>query len=125
MADPGLFAGSHDLPHERSPMPSRKEEKPPSPEALALLYLRSKRNWTQKKLSARLGLSEEARQISSYEAGGRPLYRDRLEALAAALGYPPEAVDGLLLVDRWIEPVAPEEPFSPVALTTEEHRSRD
>ena len=95
-------------------MPSRKK-KPPPPEALALLYLRSRRSWTQRELTTRLGLTEY-RQISLYETGGRPLTHDRLFAFAATLGYRPEAVDGLLLVDRWIEPVAPEEPFSPVAL---------
>ncbi|MFL6234167.1 MAG: helix-turn-helix domain-containing protein [Thermoanaerobaculia bacterium] len=102
----------------------RKERKPPSPEALALLYMRSERGWTQRKLADRLGLTDHT-QISSYERGGKPLHRERLVSVAAVLGYPPEAVDALLRFNRWLQPSAPAEPASPVALTPGERRSLD
>jgi transcriptional regulator with XRE-family HTH domain len=104
-------------------MAPRKERKPPSAEALTLLYLRSKRGWTQRELAARLGITDRA-LISNYESGGRPLSHKTLLSCAAVLGYPPEAVDGLLRLHRWLHPPEPE-PSSPVALTSEERRALD
>jgi transcriptional regulator with XRE-family HTH domain len=102
--------------------PRKKKRKPPSPEALTLMYLRSKRGWTQKELGDRLGLGDHAR-ISRFERGEKPLYREKLIEFAAVLGYPPEAVDLLLLVHRWLEPVELVEPSGPADLTVEEQRA--
>jgi transcriptional regulator with XRE-family HTH domain len=93
----------------------REGKKLPSSQALALLYLRSKRDWSQKELADRLGVADE-KQISRYERGGRPLSRRTLDTFAAALGYSPEAVEALLFIGAWIEPESPEEPASQVAL---------
>jgi transcriptional regulator with XRE-family HTH domain len=90
-----------------------------SPEALALICLRSERGWSQKKLAAELGFSDE-RQLSRYERGEKALSRENLESLAAPLGYPPEAVDTLLFAFRLAFPEAPEEAASPVAPSPEE-----
>ena len=102
----------------------REERKEPSPEALALLYLRSRRYWSQKELAARMGLADY-KQISRYETGEKPLSRRRLRDFAAALGYSPEAVEALLFIHAWIEPATLAEPQSPLSLTPGEHRSLD
>jgi transcriptional regulator with XRE-family HTH domain len=103
--------------------PRKKKRKPPSPEALILLYLRSRRGWTQKELGDRLGLGDHAR-ISRFERGEKPLHREKLIEFAAALGYPPEAVDLLLEVHQWLEALRnPVEPSSPADLTVEEQRA--
>lgn len=95
----------------------REGKKPPSSQALALLYLRSKRDWSQRELADRLGIADE-KQISRYERGGKPLSRKTLDAYAAVLGYPPEAVEALLFIGAWIEPEDPEEePPSPEPLS--------
>lgn len=100
-----------------------------SPEALVLIYLRSERGWRQKDLAARLGLSDY-RQISRYESGERPLSRETLDAIAAVLGYPREAVDALVSLhplisegprrDAWSRLLTPEErrKIARAALTT-------
>ncbi|HEV2851316.1 MAG TPA: helix-turn-helix transcriptional regulator [Thermoanaerobaculia bacterium] len=100
-----------------------------SPEALALIYLRSERGWRQKDLASRLGLSDY-RQISRYESGERPLSRETLDSIAAALGHPREAVDALVSLhplisdgprqDAWSRLLAPEErrKIARAALTT-------
>jgi transcriptional regulator with XRE-family HTH domain len=107
-------------------MASRKERKPPSAEALVLLYLRSRRGWTQAKLADRLGWADRT-QISRYETDERRLSREHLITMAGALGYPPLLVDALLDLHRWLDPLEPREPSSPVDLTSEElsaiHRS--
>jgi transcriptional regulator with XRE-family HTH domain len=100
-------------------MASRKERKPPSSEGLTLLYLRSKRGWTQKELAARLGFSDDS-LLSRYETGGQQLSHRTLVSFAAVLGYPPEAVDALLSLQSWLQPPQPVEPSSPVDLTSEE-----
>jgi transcriptional regulator with XRE-family HTH domain len=100
------------------------EEKKPSLEGLTLLYLRSKRRWSQKELAARLGLADP-KQISRYETGENPLRREQLDICVAPLGYPPEAVDALLFIGGLIVSEAAEEPASPVALTPEDRRGVD
>jgi transcriptional regulator with XRE-family HTH domain len=89
-----------------------------SPEALALIYLRSERGWLQKELADRHGYTTY-RQLSRYETGDQPLSREALDAFAASLGHSPEAVDALLFVHSLVAPDLPE-PSSPVALTAEE-----
>ncbi|HEY3566474.1 MAG TPA: helix-turn-helix transcriptional regulator [Thermoanaerobaculia bacterium] len=94
----------------------REGKKPLSSQALALLYLRSREDCSQRELADRMGWADE-KMISRYERGSKPVSRRTLDACAEALGYPPEAVDLLLLVDSWIEPDEEEpplaEPFSP------------
>src|SRR5436853_5214801 len=118
-----LYANDGSKPRERSLMP-KEGNKPPSSEALALLYLRSRRDWSQKERALRQGLADPE-QISRYETGGKPLSRRKLDSFAATLDFSPEAADAVLFIDRLIEPEAPEEPFSPVALTAGERRSLD
>jgi transcriptional regulator with XRE-family HTH domain len=89
-----------------------------SPEALALIYLRSERGWLQKELADRHGYTTY-RQLSRYETGDQPLSREALDAFAASLGHSQEAVDALLFVHSLVAPGSPE-PSSPVALTAEE-----
>src|SRR5215210_7664618 len=72
-----------------------------SPEALALIYLRSQRGWSKKELASLLGLPD-ARQLYRYERGEAALRREDLESFAARLGYSPEAVDSLLFVHSLI-----------------------
>lgn len=102
----------------------REGKKPPSSQALALLYLRSKRDWSQKELAGRLGWNDE-KQVSRYERGGRDLSRKTLETVAEVLGYPPEAVEALLFIGRWIEPEGLEEPPPPEPLSPEVRRAID
>ncbi|HEY2291874.1 MAG TPA: helix-turn-helix domain-containing protein [Thermoanaerobaculia bacterium] len=102
----------------------REGKKPPSSQALALLYLRSKRDWSQRELADRLGWADE-KQVSRYERGGRELSRKTLETAAEVLGYPPEAVEALLFIGRWIEPEASEEPPSPEPLSPGVRRAID
>jgi transcriptional regulator with XRE-family HTH domain len=103
----------------------REGKKPLSPHALALLYLRSARDCSQRELADRLGWADE-KQISRYERGGKPLSRRTLDACAAALGYPIEAVDALLFIGAWIEPEEDlDEPPSPEPLSSEERRAID
>ena len=90
----------------------REGKKPPSSQALALLYLRSKRGWSQKDLAARIGLADY-KQISRYETGEKTLSPRKLNEFAASLGYPPEAVEALQFIDGWIEPEDREELLSP------------
>src|SRR3954451_12757576 len=102
----------------------REGKKSPSSQALALLYLRSRRDWSQRELADRLGWTDE-KQVSRYERGGRPLSRKTLETTAEVLGYPPEAVEALLFIGHWIEPEASEEPPSPEPLSPRVRRSID
>lgn len=87
-----------------------------SAESLALLYLRSKRDWTQQRLAEAASLADE-KQISRYETGDKPLSRESLDFLAAFLGYRPEDVDLLVFVDAALTPPAPEADGSPGALS--------
>src|SRR5215207_2945365 len=76
-------------------MRARKPKEPPPPESLALSTLRKARGWTGQELAAAAGTSDQ--MISSYESGRRPPSRERLKALAAAMGYGTEAIDLVLL----------------------------
>ncbi|HEX9940504.1 MAG TPA: hypothetical protein VGG03_00695 [Thermoanaerobaculia bacterium] len=95
-----------------------------SAEALALLYLRSERGWSKKELASHHGYADD-KQISRYETGEKTLHRDHLEALAAPLGHPPEALDALVFIHRLIAPEDPQEPASPVVVTPAERRRID
>lgn len=95
----------------------REGKKPLNSHALALLHMRSARDCSQRELADRMGWADE-KMVSRYERGAKPLSRKTLDACAAALGYPPEAVDLLLAIDAWIdffeeEPPPESEPFSP------------
>jgi tetratricopeptide (TPR) repeat protein len=90
-------------------------EKTPSALGLALGYLRSKRGWTKTRLAKVLGMGDRS-PLSRYERGDQ-LTRERLDALIAPLGYPPEAVEVLRFADRLI---SLEEAASPEELTAEE-----
>jgi transcriptional regulator with XRE-family HTH domain len=74
-------------------------EKTPSALGLALTFLRSKRGWSKKRLADFLGMDRSL--LSRYERGDQ-LTRERLDALLAPLGYPPETVEVLRLADRLI-----------------------
>jgi transcriptional regulator with XRE-family HTH domain len=74
-------------------------EKTPSPLGLALTYLRSRRGWSKKRLAAALGVDRSL--LSRYERGDQ-LTREKLDALVAPLGYPPEAVEVLRFAERLI-----------------------
>lgn len=100
------------------------EGKRPSLEGLTLLYLRSMRRWSQKELATRLGWADP-KQVSRYETGENPLRREQLDVCVAALGYPREVVDALLVFGSLIRSESPEEPPSPVALTSEESGAVD
>jgi transcriptional regulator with XRE-family HTH domain len=93
-----------------------------SPEALALVYLRNARGWTQKQLTAALGLTDD-KKLGRYENGDPPLSRETLETILAPLRFPSEAVDALLFAHRLIFPpseLSDEEAGSPVPVTPEE-----
>ena len=95
-------------------------KKPPPPEALTLLALRSERRWAKKRLSTALGFSDD-KQISRLERGERTLSRKTLDEYAAYLGHPTEAVDALLFAFRLISPKSRTEISSPIALSADEH----
>jgi transcriptional regulator with XRE-family HTH domain len=106
----------------------REGRKTPSSHALALLYLRSRRDWSQKELADRLGWADE-KQVSRFERGARPLTRKTLDTAAEALGYPPEAVELLLAVNALIgladREEEEEEPPLPEPLSSELRRLID
>jgi len=87
------------------------------PEALALVFLRLARGWTQKQLAASLGIDEK--RLCRYEIG-ETLSREDLDRLVAPLGYPSEAVDLLLSVYRRISTPPEAVAASPLSLTTTE-----
>ncbi|HEY3566467.1 MAG TPA: helix-turn-helix transcriptional regulator [Thermoanaerobaculia bacterium] len=95
-----------------------------SAKALALIYLREERRWTQKELAAARGISSY-RVISRYENGEDPLSRKELDTLAALLGFSREAVDALLFVHSLVSPPRAEESDVPMGLTPEELRGID
>lgn len=65
-----------------------------SPLNLALALLRSIQGWSQKELSEATGIA--ANLLSDYENGRKPLSRERLEPIVAALGFPPRMIDTTL-----------------------------
>lgn len=87
-------------------MPRRElfSEPRPLPPLLAriLVQLREAKRWTARALSATSGVS----RISALEGGDpdRPLSRQKLEVLTAAMGYSPEAIE---LTQVYLECVAP------------------
>jgi transcriptional regulator with XRE-family HTH domain len=90
-------------------------EKTPSALGLALTFLRSKRGWSKTRLAEALGMGDRS-LLSRYERGDQ-LNRERLDALVAPLGYPPDAVEVLRFADRLI---SFEEAASPEGLTAAE-----
>jgi transcriptional regulator with XRE-family HTH domain len=87
--------------------------------ALAFQYLLGLSGVSKHDLAGRLGLAD-ARLLSRYENGDKPLSPDHLIHLAAELGFKPEAVDALSFAHRLIVPPRLAEPASPVTLTAEE-----
>lgn len=65
-----------------------------SPLNLTLVLLRSIQGWSQKELSEATGIA--ANLLSDYENGRKPLSRERLEPIAAALGFPSRMIDTTL-----------------------------
>jgi tetratricopeptide (TPR) repeat protein len=90
-----------------------------SAEALALLYLREKRLWTQDELAQAKGHSSH-RVISRYETGALALSHKELHDMAALMGFSRDAVEALLFVHSLVSPPSPPESASPVDLTPEE-----
>ncbi len=97
-------------------------EKIPPPFGLALTILRSAQGWSQKRLAAESGIAKT--MISDFEVGRRPLSRDRLETLAAVLGYGAEDVDAALLCRERLRP-AEDDDASSLRLTPAERRLVD
>lgn len=101
-------------------MSARKPKDPPPPESLVLATLRKARGWTGQELATAAGTSDKV--ISRYESGLRPPSRERLEALAAAMGYGIEAIDLVLLALKGAA-VGVDVPGSPVDPRPEELRA--
>ena len=82
--------------------------KPPAPPLnAALTVLRSLLSWPQNELAAVLGCGPTL--LSDYEAGRKPLSRERLDEIAAVLGLPDGAVDQTLAyIKSFYALVAPE-----------------
>jgi transcriptional regulator with XRE-family HTH domain len=74
-------------------------EEEPSPEALTLIYLRIRDEWSRQELSLALGYDEG--QIGRWEQG-QTLSPVDLLAVADFLGYPPEASIGLMSAYCWV-----------------------
>lgn len=96
--------------------------KPPPPYGLTLTILRLAKGWSQKDLAEATGLSRGV--ISEYETGATELTRDRLEWLAAAIGWPPGSVDRVLFGLGLMQP-HPDAPVSPVDPDEEDRRIID
>src|SRR6185295_6789182 len=69
-----------------------------------LTILRSAKGWSQKELAEATGLSRSV--ISEYETGTTELTRDRLEWLAAVMGWPRGSVDRVLFGLGLLAPAA-------------------
>ncbi len=76
----------------------------PPPLGLVLTILRLLRGWAQKDLAEATGLSRGL--LSEYETGATLLTRERLDSLAATLGFLPEDVDVVLFALGLMEPAA-------------------
>src|SRR6185295_11743200 len=96
--------------------------KPPPPYGLTLTIMRLSKGWSQKDLAEATGLSRSV--ISEYETGITELTRDRLEKLAAAMGWPPGSVDLVLFGLGLMQP-SPDAPVSPVDPDEEDRRIID
>lgn len=92
---------------------------PPST-SVALTLLRSAKGWTQKELAQETGIPSGI--LSDYEKGRRNLSRERLEALAAALGLGSEDIEMSFLYLGFVQSSGPV-PDSPVALEERERRA--
>lgn len=62
--------------------------------SVVLAFLRSCQGWSQTDLAEASGVSPNL--LNDYEKGRKPLHRERLERLIAAMGLPPETIDGVL-----------------------------
>jgi transcriptional regulator with XRE-family HTH domain/tetratricopeptide (TPR) repeat protein len=62
-----------------------------SPWGTVLTVLRVSRGWSQKQLAAAAGIKPDV--VSDYERQGQKRPPDRLQALNAVMGYPPQAID--------------------------------
>ena len=91
--------------------------KPPPPFGLTLTILRRTRGWSQKELSEASGVPPNL--ISEYELGTTGLTWERLEMLAACLGWAPDIVDRVLLGFGLMQ-TTPDAPVSPVEPDEEE-----
>jgi transcriptional regulator with XRE-family HTH domain len=91
----------------------------PPPLSVVLTTLRAQAGWTESELAADLGVSKSL--ISDYERGKKNLRRERLEVLAARLGYGPHDIDRLLLGLEGL-PAAPHVARSPVDVSAQERR---
>ncbi len=82
--------------------------KPPAPPFNAtLMVLRNLMGWPQNELAAVLGCGPTL--LSDYEAGRKPLSRERLDEMAAVLGVPAGAVEqSLAFVKSMLSQIAPE-----------------
>ena len=98
------------------------KKRQPSALGLALLYLRSLRGLTQRKLSGLVKLSVNA--LGRHEKGDT-LSREKLEEMLPHLGASSEAVDVLVFAHNLITTPTPAGMASPVALTPEECRRID
>ena len=88
--------------------------------SLVLTILRKSRGWTGRDLETASGVS--AKMISLYERGARTLSRERLEALAVAMGFDSAAIDFFLLAVGRSAEAAREPPSSPVDPTPDGRR---
>jgi tetratricopeptide (TPR) repeat protein len=95
-----------------------------SAEALALIYLREERRWTQKDLARAKGHAGY-RLVSRYETGVIRPSRAELDHMASRMGFSREAVDALLFTHSLVSPPRPEESAFPLEITPEELRRLD
>ncbi|HEY3570288.1 MAG TPA: helix-turn-helix transcriptional regulator [Thermoanaerobaculia bacterium] len=95
-----------------------------SAEALALIYLREERGWTQDELAKAKGLNSY-RMISRYASGEKALSRRELDDLAALMGFAREEVEALLFTHSLVSPPPSEDCAFPLELTPEELRRID
>jgi transcriptional regulator with XRE-family HTH domain len=80
---------------------------PQQPLGTVLTLLREVQGWPQNELAVVLGCSPTL--VCDYEAGRKPLSRKRLDAIVAALGLPPEAVDRTVAYLAGIRSLSPPE----------------
>lgn len=66
----------------------------PSDLAITLTFLRQGQGWSQTDLAEAAGTTSNV--VNDYEAGRKPLRRERLEHLASSMGVPPERIDETL-----------------------------
>jgi transcriptional regulator with XRE-family HTH domain len=96
---------------------------PPPPLGLTLTILRTTLGWSQKELAEATGLSRSV--VSEYETGTTELTRERLEALAGAMGWRPGSVDRAIFGFGLMEPPPAEASVALVEPDEEELRIID